>query len=400
VGFNRAVLRATVDAVPRALLPIRLLTARLLPAALLSAVPLPAASPAGTAAAPTPTPTPTPAPLTMPDMPLHDPWIVADGARRTYWLFTRNERRMTGDGRLGIMAYTSRDLAHWTRPRVVFALPAPGTPGATWAKDGAWAPEVHRWRGRWYLFATFHDEGARLPDAGARRPYRRATILAVADRPGGPFVPVRGGAPVAPADRMTLDGTLWVEKGRPWMVYAREWLQVADGAVEAVPLDDALAAAGPPVHLFRASDAPWVDGKPQPAGDTAYVTDGPELFRTRAGTLLMLWSSYDRDGYVQALARSRTGRVEGPWEQLPPLLRGDSGHGMIFRRFDGRPMLVVHRPFKNARGHLYEVRDLGDRIVLSRQATELDRDARPVAPEPDGAGQEAGREAGRGARGG
>lgn len=89
------------------------------------------------------------APLVMTAMHLHDPLIVADRETRTYYLFTRNEAAMSGDRRLGAMMYASRDLKHWTRPKVVFALPA-----NVWAKAGSWAPEVHRWRGKWYLFTT------------------------------------------------------------------------------------------------------------------------------------------------------------------------------------------------------------------------------------------------------
>ncbi|MEH3103777.1 MAG: glycoside hydrolase family 43 protein [Sphingomonas phyllosphaerae] len=314
------------------------------------------------------------APLLLPDMPLHDPWIVADRATRTYWLFTRNEKQLTGDKRLGIMAYRSRDLKHWQRPVMVFTLPAD-----SWANDGAWAPEVHRWKGRWYLFSTFYNDALKLPGDNGRQPVRRSTLLASAATLGGPYRLERGGAPIVDAARMTLDGSLYVDRaGKPWMVYAHEWVQVGDGTIEAVPLDDTLAAAGPPHLLFRASDAPWVK-RADPADVTGgNVTDGPELFRTRTGTLLMLWSSYDRRGYVQSLARSKSGEVTGPWEQLPPLVRGDSGHGMLFRTFEGRLTMVLHRPFENARGKLYAMRDLGDTIAVERELTELDGETRPV----------------------
>ena len=120
------------------------------------------------------------------------------------------------------------------------------------------------------------------------------------------------------------------------------------------------------------------NGDRRKEGYTVYVTDGPELFRTRTGTLLMLWSSYDRNGYVQGMARSKTGGIDGPWEQLPPLVRGDSGHGMLFRRFDGALMMVLHRPFRNARGKLYEMRDVGTTVEVVREATELDGETKPV----------------------
>jgi len=314
------------------------------------------------------------APLRMPAMPLHDPWIVADRETGTYWLFTRNEARMTGDRRLGIMAYTSRDLRNWTRPQVVFTLPA-----GSWANDGAWAPEVHQWKGRWYLFSTFYNDALKLPPTGGRRGVRRSTLLAVADALGGPFRLVRDGAPIVDASAMTLDGSLYVDPaGKPWMVYAHEWVQVGDGTIEAVPLTDDLAAAGPPQLLFRASAAPWAKRADLSDPEQGNVTDGPEMFRTRTGTLLMLWSSYDRDGYVQSVARSRSGTIAGPWEQLPPLVRADSGHGMLFRRFDGGLVMVLHRPFNNARGKLYEMRDDGDRLTVVREMTELDGETRPT----------------------
>jgi len=320
------------------------------------------------------------APLLMPQMRLHDPWIVADKEGGTYYLFTRNDAAMSGDPRLGIMAYTSRDLKHWTTPTLVFAWPKDA-----WANDGAWAPEVHPWRGRWYLFATFHNEKLALPATGARPLHRRSTVLAVADRPGGPFALVRGGAAVAPAAQMTLDGSLYVDpKGKPWMVYAHEWVQTDIGTIAALPLKDDLSAAGPPRVLFRANEAAWALPQPQADGTNIYVTDGPELFRTRTGTLLMLWSSYGKGGYIQGIARSTTGDLAGPWEQLPPLVMRDSGHGMIFRAFDGRPMLILHRPFTRALGKIYELRDDGDRVSVVREATELDLEAYPTHPCPPG----------------
>jgi beta-xylosidase len=337
--------------------------------------------PAQTGAAPVvpvraPVSTPVDAPLVMTAMHLHDPWIVADTASRTYYLFTRNEAAMSGDARLGTMMYASRDLKHWTRPKLVFTLPA-----GTWARAGSWAPEVHAWKGKWYLFTTFHDAAATLGRSGPRTTYRRGTVLAVADRIDGPYRLVRDGEPIVAKDQMTLDGSLYVDpQGKPWLVYAHEWWQTGVGTMETMPLTDTLAAAGPARMLFKADEAPWVVGQKQPDGDTVYVTDGPELYRSRTGALLMLWSSYGRKGYVEGQARSRSGGIEGPWEQLGPLVERDSGHGMLFRAFDGRLMMILHRPFNHALGKLYEMRDDGDRLSVVREATELDGEAYPTHP--------------------
>jgi beta-xylosidase len=306
------------------------------------------------------------APMTLEHMRLHDPFIVADKPSRTYYLFTSNIPEVTGEKRAGTMVYTSRDLKAWTKPKLVFTAPE-----GMWGTEGAWAPEVHKWRGKWYLLTTFHNESLKLPEQGKRKPYRRGTILAVADRIDGPYRVVRKGEPIVPASQMTLDGHLYVEKGRPWLVYAHEWLQTSDGTIEAIPLDRNLAAAGPAKLLFRASEAPWAKGQKQGGpDDLVYVTDGPWLHRTQGGALVMLWSSYGADGYNQAVARSRSGKLEGPWEQLPPLVGKSSGHGMLFRGFDGRLVMVLHSPFgAKARGKLYEMDDSGRNLTIRREIT-------------------------------
>lgn len=320
------------------------------------------------------------APLRLPDMQLHDPWIVAHAATRTYYLYTSNRPRVSGVEGVGTMVYTSRDLRDWSPAKVVFLVP----PTAV-STQGGWAPEVHAYQGRYYLFVTLHDE-ARVfaePPEVPYKTYARGTFAAAADSPDGPFTLLNEGAPVPPADFMTLDGTLHLDRtGRPWMVYAHEWLQRVDGTMEAVPLrpDDLSRAAGPPIHLFKASDAPWLNASLRP--DTRplnYCTDGPFLFRSRTDQLIMLWSSYENGVYVQTQARSTGGDLPGPWLQLPPLIKGDSGHGMLFRTFEGTLMMVLHRPFgRNARGKLYEMEDRGDHLAVLRQRTDLDGDPAPT----------------------
>jgi hypothetical protein len=166
------------------------------------------------------------------------------------------------------------------------------------------------------------------------------------------------------------------------LVYAHEWIQQSIGTIEAIRLTRHLAAKEQPIHLFSATDASWPTGQAQVSpNELVYVTDGPELFRTHSGTLLMLWSSWAKDGYTQSIARSRSGEIAGPWEQLNPLVHRDSGHGMLFTTFGGALMLVVHRPFKNARGKFYEMRDAGDRVEIIRERTDLDGDTSELSPQ-------------------
>jgi beta-xylosidase len=324
--------------------------------------------------------------LRLPDIQLHDPWIVADQSTRTYYLYSAASRRVTGEGRTGTLYYTSKDLATWEGPYIAFVAPRD-----SWADPGvnAWAPEVHAYHGKFYLFTTLHNPAKHLTTTDSTRPNTmRATMIAVSDSPRGPFTLTKTDAPITPANFMTLDGTLYVDRGgKPWMVYAHEWLQKVDGTMEAIPLNDDLSAAtGAPMHLFKASDAPWLNAQMTPnAKANNYVTDGPELFRTKNGTLLMLWASYmqnklGRNGYVQTIARSKSGELKGPWEQLEPLIGNDSGHGMLFSAFDGKLMLVLHQPFQNARGKIYEMEDMGDHLRVAKYRDDLSGPPLPPLP--------------------
>lgn len=313
--------------------------------------------------------------LALSDFYAHDPFILAYQPTKTYYLYVAAGARQLGGQRGGVVAYKSKDLLDWDGPYPVFEVP-----DGLWAdpREGVWAPEVHFYRGKYYLLATLHNSGkllpyadeAKLPMYNGRKakPHLRGTQIFVADTPDGPFQPL-GNGPAPPADRMTLDGTFWVEGGTPYMVYAHEWLQVLDGTMEAAPLKaDLSAAAGEPFVLFKASDAPWVKPQETKPGELAtYVTDGPFLYRTKKGKLLMLWSSY-RDGlYVETLAYSTSGRLRGPWKQGDVLVGNDSGHGMLFHSFDGKLLLVLHQPFRQAHAKLFEMEDTGDTVRVKRQ---------------------------------
>jgi len=273
------------------------------------------------------------------------------------------------------MTYKSKDLLNWDGPYIVFLVP-----DGVWANPmhGTWAPEVHEYKGRYYLFVTLHNNDKIIaePPKVWRINHMRGTVIAVGDSPAGPFKLLKEDGPHTPENFMTLDGTLYVDKsGQPWMVYCHEWIQVIDGTMEAIRLKNDLSEAeGKPIHLFKASDAPWINAESIPSlRQRHYVTDGPQLYRTKEDRLLMLWSSYNRQGYVQTIARSKSGKIEGPWEQLEPLVYGDSGHGMLFNTFDGQLMLVLHQPFRlpYSRAKIYEMEDVGGTFRVVRDRNDL-----------------------------
>src|SRR5580698_1570189 len=99
--------------------------------------------------------------MQLPQMNLHDPFILAYAPTKTYYLYTSNQRQMTQVNRTGTMAYTSKDLKHWTAPKVVFTVPE-----SFWAEDGGWAPEVHEYHGKFYLLTTIHNEKKEIVQQG------------------------------------------------------------------------------------------------------------------------------------------------------------------------------------------------------------------------------------------
>jgi len=263
------------------------------------------------------------------DIKIRDPFIVPIAEDRFYYMYGTTDEDSWGGKATGFDAYRSHDLQNWEGPFEVFR-PSPDF----WADENFWAPEVHSYRGRYYMLASFKAEHC-----------RRATQVLVADGPLGPFEPLTK-SPLTPPVWECLDGTLYEdEDGVPWLVYCREWLQTTNGEMYAQRLQpDLKTVAGEPVMLFKATDAPWVV-KTHFQGSTGYVTDGPFLFRSPENELLMLWSSHGADGYAMGVARSSSGNIEGPWvQESEPFFRKDGGHGMLFRSFEGKLKLSLHQP--------------------------------------------------------
>lgn len=276
------------------------------------------------------------------DIRVRDPFIYADVTTKTYYLYAQVGNRLLNDhAGVGVEAYTSTDLKNWSGPKLVMEKPKD-----FWGGNYVWAPEVHRFGQSYYMFVTFD------------RPGGRGTQIFKAPRPDGPFV-VLGPLAMTPPEQQCLDGTPWVdESGQNWLIYCEEWTRVKDGAMRAIHMkSDWSQPDGKDILLFHASDAPWA----YPVQPDCYVTDGPFLHKTASGKLVMIWSSYMKNGsYALGLARSTSGKVEGPWIQNPTLLfNKDGGHAMIFKDFDGHLMLVLHQPNigKVERAHLFQLDD-------------------------------------------
>lgn len=264
-------------------------------------------------------------PILREDLHTRDPYVVTDREAGRYLLFTTYyvEPGTGGDyfgmtGR-GVQMYESPDLEHWSEPVNVLEIPPDIDSTAIWA------PEVHEYKGRWYIFTTVNYSNG-----------RRGTWTFVADDVRGPYRVMKRKS-ITPEGWCSLDGTLWVEDGRPYMVFCHEWVDVGDGEVCLVPLTDDLSeAAGEVTTLFRQSDAPG-------GMEKVRITDGPFLRRGRDGTLRMIWSTVLKDGnYCVFKVTSESGSLKGPWRNHELLFAENGGHAMIFEDLEGNERITLH----------------------------------------------------------
>ena len=298
--------------------------------------------------------------LNLSEIYMRDVCILPDISTQTYC--------MIGPGRNSVRMYTSKDLKTWHGPTTVFK-----TPNDIWGDIkvvGIWAPEMHKYKDKYYLFLTFDTHNLLCEQWRNWLPrVTRGSQILVSDSPAGPFTPFANHSTL-PADMMTLDGTLWVEDGIPYMVYCHEWVQIRVGTIEFIRLKDDLSETiGDPIHMLDGSDAAWSRQSTTYPG--SHVTDGPYLYTGKTGKLYMIWSSHGNTGYTCGIAISDSGKIAGPWKQQDePLYKKDGGHGMLFTTFDGKLMMVLHSPNNpKAQPHIFQLEDTGNTLKVTKEFT-------------------------------
>ncbi|MBQ7045615.1 MAG: family 43 glycosylhydrolase [Clostridia bacterium] len=199
-----------------------------------------------------------------------------------------------------------------------------------------WAPEVHKYKGKFYLFATYYSTLTN----------RRGCSIFKSDSPEGPFYEITDGT-ATPPDWDCIDATLYVdENGTPFMVFVHEWVSAPEqmGTMAVAQLSDDLTHfVSEPKELFRADAPKW---------SNHYVTDGCFLYKCEDNSLLMLWSNFSNSiDYCIGIAKSKNGKIDGEWIQEEKLLYSkemnnnlDGGHGMIFTGLDNKKYLSLHSP--------------------------------------------------------
>ena len=257
---------------------------------------------------------------------IRDPFVLTDKENGCYYMYgtTALEEGTLASGNT-FSVYKTYDLENFEEPKVIFD----GSEIGFWADRDFWAPEVHKYNGRYYLFGSFKAKGK-----------CRATQILVCDTPDGIFEPISD-RPATPEGWECLDGTFFVEDGTPYMIFSHEWCQVKDGEIWAMPLTNDLSSpAGEPVMLFKASDNPEVSelGGVAPGN---YVTDGPFIYREN-GKVKMIWSSFYKNRYLVLEAEADS--LLSKWRHGGSRFNFDGGHAMLFNTLEGKRMISLHRP--------------------------------------------------------
>ena len=298
------------------------------------------------------------------DLSMSDPFIIPDPETKTYYLTS------TG-GRL----YKSKDLVWWEGPYNIINTEN------SWLKGMPAAAEIHKIGDYYYYAGTWNDHSDLIQQVPRRYnvPHNQ-TILLRSKNIEGPyeiFTEDRN-YDYQPREWDCIDGTLYEEDGKIYMIFVHEWTQIIDGTMDYIELSADLSKtiSDWPVTMFRATENPSVKemnglgeatfGRKLPG----WVTDGPQMFRTQTGKLGMLWSGWGEERYLQLVCYSESGTIAGPWVQEPkPFLGNNSGHGMLFRTFEGKLMYVVHHVEGNGprKPQYWNVDDSGDKLVLLDQ---------------------------------
>ncbi|MBE6590147.1 MAG: hypothetical protein E7643_08205 [Ruminococcaceae bacterium] len=265
---------------------------------------------------------------------VRDPYILAENG--IYYLYKTNIPHVG----TSIAVHTSRDLHEWSeRPVTVYSLDT-----STWKEGQLWAPEVHAWNGKYYLFVSVLGKNG-----------LRGTEISVSSTPDGTFIPLAN-RPATPLDQSAIDGTLFCEDGRPYIVYSRDWPHCFDeglgsyvGEIWGCELTEDLSApVGAAFLMFRSTDCPLSASAPvrhewEGKSVARYGSDAPFLQRLPNGRIYLTWSPIPGGNYVVLGATADS--IHGKWEHVAsPVFSENGGHAMFFCDFDGQDIMCIHAP--------------------------------------------------------
>ena len=267
------------------------------------------------------------------DLRVRDPYILAKDGK--YYLY----KAMNLEQPERVVVHISDDLENWSDEKTVYTFPED-----TWKQAEIWAPEVHEYQGKFYIFLSVKGKNG-----------LRGTEISVSDTPDGIFTPIAN-RPATPLDKSCIDGTLFVDNGTPYIVFSRDWPDhyVAEkgayvGQIWGQELNkDLTTPVGEPFLMFESDECPYSAKAPafhewNGKDILRYGSDAPFINRLSDGRLFLTWSPMPGNNYV--VLGVVADDIKGPWKHLEkPLFDDNGGHAMFFTAFDGKRKVCMHHP--------------------------------------------------------
>lgn len=199
---------------------------------------------------------------------LRDPYIYYDPSLDQYLLTATTFPEGIANKEPAFHYYTSHDLSDWSGPFPLFEPQAD-----FWGIRNYWAPEIHPYKGHYYLFASFKGK------IGTKR----ASLILKSDSPYGPFKPITN-QPITPKEVDCLDASIAIIDAQPWLFYSYEWTNDGYGKIFGQALSEDLSTAfGEPVEIVNTQNCSWLrpftDPRVQLSG---YLTDAPLFILSRS----------------------------------------------------------------------------------------------------------------------
>lgn len=265
-----------------------------------------------------------------------DPFVLADeGEFYLYGTTAVNE---------GFKCWSSTNWLDWRDRGLAYRKTV-----SSWGGKTFWAPEVIKYRGRYYM--AFSCEPATNKTFSAR------ICLAVADRPEGPFTDFR--APLFDNGWPCIDAHIFVDgDGAPYLFFDKVGViknpsrQYLSGVIYGVKLKPDLSGIDGEPALCAQADQPWE----LPEAGRSRCNEGAFVFK-HGGTYFMTYSAnhYAEPFYGIGYATAKS--PLGPWEkstanplvsQKPEIGVSGPGHNCVLMSPDWKDLWMVYHAHEDA----------------------------------------------------
>ena len=258
---------------------------------------------------------------------IRDPFVLVENG--IYYLIGTTGSDPWGRGS-DLQLFVSRDLEEFEKRGVMV------TDGSLSSYKNIWAPELHEYRGKYYLIVS-----ADRKDVG------RGCFIYVSDRVDGDYKMLTEKY-VTPEGWGCLDATLFVFENKPYLCFSNEWLtpitKDGDGSLYMAELsEDLTEMIGEPKKIVSGKNSGIaIEVRDKTGTVKGYIAEGPYLYE-EDGNIVLLWSTVGKSGYTVIRSVSKNG-VFGKYEFDRIVFEEDGGHCMCFTDLKGNRLLTVHQP--------------------------------------------------------